>query len=104
MFTVVEQAPEYPGGMKAMSKFLSKNIKYPREALEESIQGKVIVTFIVEKDGSVSNVEVLKSVHKLLDDEAVRVVKMMPKWKPGTQAGKPVRSKFDLPILFNMQE
>ena len=81
---------------------LMKNIKYPEQAMKEGIQGRVAVRFIVEKDGSISDVKPILSVHPLLNKEAVRVVKSMPKWTPGKQNGKPVRVRFNLPIMFKL--
>ena len=104
VFTVVEVMPKYPGGNEAMYKFLGENIKYPEKAKKEGIGGRVYVTFVVEKDGTVTNVKVLKGAEESLDKEALRVVKMMPKWKPGTQKGKPVRVQYNLPIKFALNK
>ena len=101
-FDVVEQMPEFPGGTPELMKFISTNVKYPAEALKNGVQGRVLVQFIVEKDGSISEVEVCKKVNEHLDAEAVRVVNAMPKWTPGKQKGKPVRVKFTLPITFRL--
>lgn len=103
VFVVAEQYPEFAGGEKARMKFLVSNIVYPKQARDSKIEGKVIVSFIVEKDGSITNVEVLRSAHPLLDAEAIRVTKLMPKWKPGKQKGKPVRCKFSMPIAFKLE-
>ena len=103
IFTVVEESPGYPGGEEARIKFLRENIKYPEEAKELGVQGKVFVTFVVEVDGSISNVRVLRGIGSGCDDEAVRVVKSMPKWVPGKQRGVPVRVQFNLPINFKLQ-
>ena len=102
LFSVVEVMPQYPGGQIAMLQYLMKNIKYPEQATKEGIQGRVAVSFIVEKDGSISNVRPIHSVHTLLDKEAVRVVKSMPKWSPGKQNGKPVRVQLIVPIMFKL--
>lgn len=102
IFTVVEEMPSYPGGFDKMYAYLGENIKYPKDAKEEGIQGKVYVTYVVEKDGTVTNVSVLRGVSKSLDAEAVRVIKGMPKWKPGKQDGKPVRVQYNLPIKFTL--
>jgi TonB family protein len=99
-----EIMPEYPGGEKAMNEFLVKTIKYPRKANRKGIQGQVILSFIVEKDGSVTNITVQKSVHELLDTESVRVLKLMPKWNPGYQDGEPVRVSFNLPLLYKLPQ
>ena len=102
-FDVVENMPEFPGGDAEMMKFLSTNIKYPATALKDSIQGRVVATFIVEKDGNVSSPKILKHVSDDLDAEAVRVIKLMPKWKPGKQSGKEVRVKYTIPVTFRLQ-
>ena len=101
---IVEQKPVFPGGQKAMMEFLKSNLVYPKAAQDSSIQGRVIVKFTVEKDGSITDVEVVRGVHPALDEEAVRVVSMMPKWKPGTQMGDTVRTKFTLPVLFKINQ
>ena len=103
VFDVVEEMPQYPGGMQAMLSFLQENITYPKDAQEKKISGRVLVTFVVEKDGSISNVETVKSVFPSLDEEAVRIVKGMPNWKPGKQNGKVVRVKYTLPISFSLK-
>lgn len=100
VFEVVEVMPEYPGGTAAMMKYLSANIKYPKKAIDKNIQGRVVVSFIVEADGSVSNVRTVRSISPELDAEALRVVKGMPKWKPGRQKGKAVRVKYTIPVSF----
>ena len=102
LFSVVEVMPQYPGGQIAMMKYIMENMKYPEQAMKEGIQGRVAVRFIVEKDGSISNVRPIHSVHTLLDKEAVRVVKSMPKWSPGKQNGKPVRVQLIVPIMFKL--
>jgi protein TonB len=103
IFTVVEEQPTYPGGDEARIKFLQENMKYPEEAKELGVQGKVYVTFVVEVDGSITDVKVLRGIGSGCDDEAVRVVKSMPKWVPGKQRGVPVRVQFNLPINFKLQ-
>ena len=102
VYDVVEVMPQYPGGQIAMLKYIMENIKYPEQAMKEGIQGRVTVSFIVEKDGRVSNVRLLRSVQSALDKEAIRVVKSMPKWTPGKQNGKPVRVRFNLPVMFKL--
>lgn len=102
VFDVVEVMPQFPGGQIAMLQYLMKNIKYPEQAMKEGIQGRVTVRFIVEKDGSISDVKPVLSVHPLLNKEAVRVVKSMPKWSPGKHNGKPVRVRFNLPVMFKL--
>jgi protein TonB len=96
----VEEMPEPVGGMEAMYKFLNDNLKYPEVARNNGIQGQVFLEFVVEKDGSIGNVKIIAGVYPDLDQEAVRVVKMMPKWKPGKQMGKAVRCFFNLPVRF----
>ena len=102
VFVVVEDQPEFPGGTAALLEYLRKNIKYPSVCRENNIQGKVIVTFVVNKDGSIVDIEVVKSVNPLLDKEAIRVISQMPKWKPGAQRGKPVRVKYSVPVNFRL--
>ena len=103
VFTIVEEMPEYPGGLNKLTDYLSKNIKYPQMARESGIQGRVFVNFVVEPDGSVSNVNVMRSLGGGCDEEAMRVVKAMPKWKPGRQRGKAVRVSYILPVNFKLQ-
>jgi len=103
VFDVVEQMPSFPGGMAALMAYLQKSIKYPPVAEENGIQGRVICTFVVERDGSVTDVRVAKSVDPSLDKEAVRVVSAMPKWIPGKQNGQSVRVKYTLPVTFRLQ-
>ena len=99
-YTVVEQMPEYPGGESALRKYLSSNVKYPQIATENGVQGKVYVNFVVDKNGGISNVKVVRGVDSSLDQEAVRVIKMMPKWIPGKQNGETVRVSYTVPINF----
>lgn len=103
VFEVVDEMPSFPGGQSALFDFMAKNIKYPKVAEENGIQGRVILTFIVKKDGSLSDVRVAKSVDPSLDKEAVRIIKSMPKWNPGTHKGKYVNVKFTLPVTFRNQ-
>lgn len=103
VFLVVENLPEYPGGMQELMKYLQKEMKYPKEAQDKGIQGRVIVQFIVKKDGSIIEPEVVKPVDPLLDAEAVRVVNAMPKWNPGKQRGQAVNVRFTLPVMFRLQ-
>jgi protein TonB len=103
VFDVVEQMPSFPGGPSALFEYLSKNIKYPVVAEENGVQGRVIVTFVVEKDGSITDVRVVKSVDPSLDKEAQRVVKSMPRWIPGKQNGSAVRVKYTVPVTFRLQ-
>ncbi|MCC6684472.1 MAG: energy transducer TonB [Bacteroidia bacterium] len=99
---LLNKMPEFPGGEEAMYKFILDNLRYPKAAKEQGITGKVFVDFMVEKDGSVQHVEVRKSVDSLLDAEAVRVVSLLPGFKPGESLGKPVRVKMTLPIIFEL--
>lgn len=103
IFKIVEKMPEFPGGMAACLKFLANNIKYPAIAQESNIQGKVIIQFVVNKDGSIVDPVVVRSVDPHLDKEALRVISMMPKWTPGMQRGKPVRVKYTVPVTFRLQ-
>ncbi len=104
IFYVVERTPEFPGGMGELMKFLQRNVKYPTAAQQAGIQGKVVVEFTVKKDGSVADIKVIRSVNPELDAEAMRVISVMPKWKPGEQRGTPVDARFDLPINFHLQK
>ena len=103
VFDVVEQMPQFPGGDAALFEYLSSHIKYPTIAEENGVQGRVIVTFVVERDGSITDVQVVKSVDPSLDKEASRVVKGMPRWIPGKQNGAPVRVKYTVPVTFRLQ-
>lgn len=102
IFDVVEQPPSFPGGQAALMSYLSKNVKYPEEALKDNVQGRVIVGFIVEKDGSVSNAKIIRGVDSALDKEAIRIVMSMPKWTPGRQNGRNVRTKYNVPVNFKL--
>lgn len=104
VFMVVENMPEFPGGLNACLKFLADYVAYPKEAAEKKIQGRVIVQFVVMKDGSIANARVIRSVDPLLDAEALRVIGLMPKWKPGTQRGQAVNVKFTMPITFRLDK
>ena len=103
IFTVVENDPEFPGGMDALYKYLAQNIKYPQLARDNNITGRVYVTFVVERDGSITGCRVLRDIGGGCGQEAIRVVKSMPKWTPGKQRGKAVRVQFNLPVNFNLQ-
>jgi periplasmic protein TonB len=103
VYQVVEQQAEFPGGTTELMKYLRDNIKFPAIARENGIQGRVVLKFVVEKDGSVNGITVLKSIHELLDKEAIRVVKSMPSWKAGKQGGRNVRSYFTLPVSFKLE-
>jgi len=100
VFTIVENMPEFPGGQKKLFEYLGKNIKFPPAAKANGISGRVFVNFTVGKDGKIKNIKILRGVHDLLDKEAIRVVKAMPKWKPGKQRGKAVSVSYNLPISF----
>ena len=103
IFQVVEEMPEFPGGMGECMKFLAKNIKYPTVAQENGVQGRVIVQFVVNRDGTIVDPVVMRGVDPYLDKEALRVISMMPKWKPGKQRGKEVRVKYTVPVMFRLQ-
>ena len=103
VYTYVENPPSFPGGEKAFSKYLAENIIYPKEAKEKGIEGKVYLQFVINEEGSVTDVKIIrKSVNSSLDEEAIRVVKNMPKWIPGKQNGKVVKVQFTLPIVFKL--
>lgn len=103
VYYVVEEMPEYPGGMSAMMRFIVKNLKYPEEAQKNGIKGRVLVNFVVDVDGTLTEIKVFQAVNPYLDKEAIRVVSSMPKWKPGRQKGKPVKVKYTIPINFSLQ-
>jgi periplasmic protein TonB len=103
IFTIVEDMPSFPGGEEALFKYLGQNIKYPQLAKEAGITGKVYVNFVVDKDGNVTDVKVLRGIGGGCDEEAIRVVKNMPKWSPGKQRGKPVKVSYNLPIRFSLK-
>lgn len=103
IFRIVENAPEFPGGLGAMYEYIRNNIVYPKIAREVNIQGTVYLSFVVEKDGSLTDIQIQRSPDQLLADEATRVVSAMPKWMPGKQRGRPVRVGFSLPIKFTLQ-
>ena len=104
VFQLVETMPEYPGGMDSMLAHLGRTINYPKEAKDEGVQGKVYAQFIVEKDGSLSNIKIVKGIGSGCDEEALNSIKKMPNWIPGMQRGKPVRVQFILPINFTLRE
>ena len=103
IFQVVEEMPEFPGGLAECMKFLGKNIRYPTISQENGVQGRVIVQFVVNKDGSIVDPVVVRGVDPYLDKEALRVISSMPKWKPGKQRGKAVRVKYTVPVTFRLQ-
>ena len=103
VYDMVEQMPEYPGGMPALIEFLKSNMKYPKDAETQKVEGKVLVLFVVETDGSISDVKVAKKVFPSLDAEAVRVVQAMPKWAPGKIKGRSVKVRYTLPIMFRLK-
>lgn len=102
-FTVVEEEPEFPGGTEALMDFIKKNLRYPEFLAESCIQGRVTLSFVVEKDGSITDIQEMRSPSEVLTEEAIRVVKLMPKWKPGKQRGQDVRVKYMLPITFRLE-
>jgi len=104
VFVVVEESPEFQGGDQARIEYLIKNINYPKKARKAGIQGTVYITFIIEKDGKVSNVRILRGIGGGCDEESLRVVKNMPKWKPGRQRGKNVRVQYNMPLKFTLKD
>lgn len=103
VFETVDENPAFPGGFPALQAFLMENLKYPRKAQKKSIEGRVMVSFVVGKDGKITDVKNRNNVHPLLDAEAVRVVKLMPKWTPGIKNGRAVRVRYTLPITFRLR-
>lgn len=103
VYDVVDRMPEYPGGWNGLAEYLSGNIHYPEEAAEHNIEGRVMVGFVIEKDGSVTDVEVLRGIGYGCDQEAIRVVSGMARWQPGIKDDQPVRVHFNLPISFRLQ-
>lgn len=102
LFQIVQQLPEYPGGMTALVQFFAKNLRYPSNSVKDSIQGKVIVQFIIHKDGSVSDIKILQHLNRECDQETLRVLSMMKKWKPGIERNKPVDVKFVVPVEYKL--
>ena len=102
-YYVVEEMPVFPGGEAALREFMVKNITYPEQAKKDTIQGKVYVTFVIDAAGKVGDVKVVRGVHPLLDQEAFRVIGLMPVWKPGTQKGVPVRVSYTIPVMFSLK-
>jgi len=102
--TPIEQMPEFPGGIEGLRNFLTQNVKYPLTMAEEKVEGKVVAQFVVRKDGSLSDIKIVRSIHPDGDKEAMRVISLMPKWKPGIQEDEPVLVKFTLPITFKLTE
>ena len=103
VFDVVEKMPEYPGGQAALFEYLSTNVKYPADAEKQKIEGRVLVTFIVNTDGSITDIELVRKAFPSLDAEAVRVISGMPKWIPGEQKGQKVRVKYTVPLTFRLK-
>ena len=103
LITCVEVMPEFPGGVQSLTEFITANLSYPQEAKEAGIEGRVFVSFIVERDGSLSSIQLLRGIGYGCDEEAMAVVKKMPKWTPATQRGKPVRMEYQLPIIFKLE-
>ena len=102
VYDVVEQMPSFPGGISGLRTYLNQNIRYPAEAQENCVQGRVVVSFVVGKDGHISDVTVLRSVDPSLDKEAVRVIRNMPRWTPGKQGGEPVKVRYNVPVSFRL--
>ena len=103
IYDKVEELPAFPGGEVALMRFLSDNMKYPKVARESGIQGRVVVQFVVGSDGSICNAKVIRSIDPYLDKEALRVVSVMPRWKPGMQKGKPVSVQYTMPLMFRLE-
>ena len=103
VFDIVEQMPEYPGGQAALFEFISKNVKYPDDAVKKKVEGKVFVTFVVDTDGKITDVSLMRKVFPSLDAEAIRVISAMPNWIPGKQKGQVVRVKYTVPIMFRLK-
>ena len=103
VYDVVEIMPEYPGGSSALMKYLAENIKYPKTTAEKGIQGRVVVQFVVGRDGSISDTKIVRSIEESLDNEALRVISAMPKWTPGKQKGETVRVKYTVPVAFKLK-
>ncbi len=104
IFRRIDQMPEFPGGIPAIADYLGKNTVYPERARQANIEGRVVVKFIIDTDGSVTDVTVVKYVDTLLDNEAVRVIRSMPKWKPGMDKGKKVRVYYNMPVVFKLED
>ena len=104
VYQIVDKMPEFPGGEKALLNYISENIVYPQSAKDKNISGRVFVSFVIEKDGSVSDVKVMRGIDEECDAEAIRVVKAMPKWKPGMDNGKPVKVSYMLPVNFKLTD
>lgn len=102
VFTVVEKQPEFPGGFDALKEYMRQTVHYPSEAQKASIKGRVFVSFVVEPDGTITHVQLLKGLDYGCDEEAIRVIKAMPRWTPGSQSGRPLRVKYNLPVLFGI--
>lgn len=103
VYDIAEVPPEFPKGIPALMEFLSENVKYPKDAQDAKKEGRVIAQFVVTTDGSVADVKIVRGVYPSLDEEAIRVIKSMPKWKPGTQDGKPINVRYTLPVMFKLQ-
>ena len=103
VYDAVDEMPSFPGGLNGLMTFLAQNMVYPVTAQENGVQGRVIVSFVVETDGSITDVKVARSVDPYIDKEAMRIVKAMPKWTPGKKDGKPVRVKYTVPVVFRLQ-
>ncbi|MFW6019813.1 MAG: energy transducer TonB [Bacteroidales bacterium] len=104
IFSVVEDAPQFPGGEKARVNFIKDNLEYPESARKNNVEGTIYITFVVEQDGSISEVELLRGIEESCNKEALKVVKSMPKWRPGKQRGKAVRVRFNMPIRFKLED
>lgn len=103
VFSLVEKMPTFPGGDNELYKFLGNNLKYPKKERQNGTTGKVFVTFVINADGSISDIKILRSLTALFDEEVIRVIKLMPKWTPGTNQGKPVNVQYNLPVTFMLR-
>ena len=104
VYQIVEEMPQFPGGEKALMEYIAKNLTYPQEARDKGVEGRVLIGMVIEKDGSVSNVKVLRGISQECDAEAVRVISSLPKWKPGKMKGEPVQVSYQIPINFKLAE
>ena len=102
IYSFVEIMPNFPGGENEMREFINKNLRYPKKAQENGIQGRVFVRFVVQADGKITDIQVVRGIHPLLDEEAIRIIKLMPAWNPGRQDGKPVNTIYTLPLIFKL--
>ena len=102
VYHVVDKMPEFPGGMKALMDFIDRNVQYPTEARKKGVQGRVVVQFVVDEDGSIITPKIVRSIEPSLDEEALRIIKMLPRWRPGALNGKVVKVKYTVPVAFKL--